>query len=343
MSINAVISNEIGTHIGNFSVNIAFAKDVTDFDISDLTFAAASGNGLTNIKRMLTGSGATYMVNVSVPSNVSGSFSVEITGEVMVDGGSERVVATAKTFRYDTIFDVRTAFLPLRYYDEDYDEDNEIILPIQYDEDVLWFDKSDLFVERKAGTEAYLLEHYVRGADADYEVVFLPARGTWGAIGVDITGEVIKETDLVREIVNVDPVLISYNNLLPTLADVDTPFMSEDGWWNVGLSFEYPVVGFGIHSIITGIEHSQDFIYRGLSMDVKPSSVPPSFSDVYPFAEVSGQHCVGDWEYVDLKSTEQGRYFWVKLHPNNSGAESDEVPEILLKDVNGLRPVSVAI
>lgn len=339
MSINAVISNEISTHIGNFSVNIAFAKDVTDFDISDVTFTAASGNGVTNINRTLTGSGATYMVNVSVPADVKGSFSVAITGEVMVDGSAERVVATVKTFRYDTIFDVRTSFLPLRYNDGD----DEIILPIQFDEDVLWFDKSDLFVERKAGSEAFLLEHYVRGEDADYEVVYLPARGTWGAIGVDITGEVIKETDLVREIVNVDPVLISYNNLPAVLADVDTPFMSDDGWWNVGLSFEYPVVGFGIHSIITGIEHSQDFIYRGLSMDVKPASVPPSFSDVYPFAEVSGKHCVGDWEYVDLKSTEQARYFWVKLKANNSGAESDEVPEILLKDENGLRPVSVAI
>ena len=341
MSINAVISNEISTHIGNFTVNIAFAKDVTAFDISDLTFTAASGNGLTNIKRSLTGGGSTYMVNVSVPSAVSGSFSVGITGEVMVDGTAERVVATVKTFRYDTIFDVRTSFLPLRYSDVD----DAIILPIHFDEDVLWFDKSDLFIERKAGSEAYLLEHYVRGADADHEVVFHPALGTWGAIGVDITGEVIKESDLVREIVHVDPVLISYNNLPPTLADVDTPFMSEDGWWNVGLSFEYPVVGFGIHSIITGIEHKQSFIYRGLRLDVKPESIPPAFSDVYPFAEVQRKHCVGDWEYIDLMSTEQARYFWVKLHPNNSGADSgiDEIPEILLKDENGLRPVSVAI
>lgn len=336
MSINAVISNDISTHIGNFSVNIAFAKDVTDFVISDVTFTAVDGNGLTDIGRVLTGRGAAYMVNVSVPSDVKGSFSVAITGEVLVDGSAERVVATVKTFRYDTIFDVRTSFLPLRYNDLE----NEVILPIQFDEEVIWFDKSDLFVKRRAGSVAYLLDHYVLGADSDYEVVFQPARGTWGAIGVDITGEVIKESDLVREIVHVDPVLISYNNLPGVLADVDTPFMSADGWWNVGLSFEYPVVDFGIHSIITGIEHSRDFIYRGLSMDVKPSSVPPSFSDVYPYGEVQGKHCVGDWEYVGLKSTEQGRYFWVKLQ---SDSEPEKMPEILLKDENGLRPVSVAL
>lgn len=336
MSINAVISNDISTHIGNFTVNIAFAEEVTDFVISDLTFTAVDGNGLTDISRVLTGSGGNYMVNVSVPADVKGSFSVAITGEVLVSGVAERVVATVKTFRYDTIFDVRTAFLPLRYSDLE----NEVILPIQFDEDVIWFDKSDLFVKRRAGSLAYLLEHYVRGEDSDYEVVFHPARGTWGAIGVDITGEVIKESDLVREIVNVDPVLISYNNLPGVLADVDTPFMSADGWWNVGLSFEYPVVGFGIHSIITGIDHKRSFIYRGLSLDVEPENVPPAFSSVYAFSEVQGKHCVGDWEYVDLKSTEQGRYFWVKLQP---GDNEDDVPEILLKDENGLRPVSVAM
>ena len=334
MSINAVISNEISTHIGNFTVNIAFSVDVTDFVIEDLTFAAVDGNGLTKIKLLLTGSGGNYMVNVSVPDSVTGAFSVAITGQVMVDGAAERVVATAKTFRYDTVFDVKTNFLDLIYNDIE----KNIVLPITFEESVIWFDKSDLSIEKKAGSEAYLLEHYVRGEESDYEVVFLPAGGTWGAMCVDLTGEVIKEADLVREIVHVDPLLISYNNLVPLLANVDTPFKSDDGWWNVGLSFEHPVVGFGIHSIITGIEHKQSFIYRGLSLDVEPEGVPPAFSDVYPFLEVQGKHCVGDWEYVDLMSTEQARYFWVKLR-----SDEDKMPEILLKDVHGLQNISVSI
>lgn len=334
MSINAVISNDISTHIGNFSVNIAFAAEVADFVIADLTFAAVSGNGLTNIKWTLTGSGGNYMVNVSVPDSVTGAFSVAITGQVMVDGTAVDVVATAKTFRYDTVFDVKTNFLDLIYNDIE----KNIVLPITFEESVIWFDKSDLFFAKHAGSPIYLLEHYVRGEDADYEVVFYPERGTWGAMCVDLTGEVIKEADLVREIIHVDPLLISYNNLIPLLANVDTPFRSEDGWWNIFLSFEAPISGFGVHSIITGIEHEQSFIYRGLSLDVKPEDMPPAFSDVYVFAEVQGRHCVGDWEYVDLRSEAAGRYFWVKLW-----SESDEVPEILLKDVHGLRCVSVAV
>ena len=335
MSINAVISNEIATHIGNFNINIAFAKDVDNFVITDFTFTAVSGNGLNNITRILTGSGSTYMVNVSVPSNVAGAFSVEITGHVTVDGSPQSVVATAKTFRYDTIFDVRTAFKSLQYNDPEY----EIVLPISFDESVLWFDKSDLSIEKKVGSEPYLLEHYVRGKDANYDVVFHPEGGTWGAICVDITGEVIKEEGLLREIINIDPVLISYNHLTPTLANADTPFKSEDGWWNIALEFEHPVLGFGIHSIITGIEHKQTFIYRGQSLDVKPETIPPPFSETYTHEAAQQLHCVGEWVSTNnLKSREQARYFWVKLT-----SDEDKVPEIFLKDVHGLSPVSVAI
>lgn len=329
--INANITNHIQTHIGDFTVNVAFAKDVEDFDLANVSFAAVSGNGTMGVSFLFTGSGSNYMITVIVPDGVEGSFSVNITGQVTVDGSAQDVVATERVFSYDTIFDVRTTFGGLRYNDE------KIVLPINFAEDVLWFDKSDLLVEGKAGSDAYLIDYYIRGKDADYEVVFNPALGTWGAVCVDITGEVVKEADLVREIVNVDPLLISYNHLSPVLADVGTPFKSDDGWWNIAVAFEYPVVGFGIHSIITGISHTQLFIYQGMSLDVKPEIDPPAFSDVYPFESVQGQHCVGDWISVGEVSTEQGRYFWVKLN-----TVSDEMPEIFLKEEDAiLKSVSV--
>lgn len=334
--VRANITNDLVTHIGNFSVNIAFAEAVTDFALSDLVFTAVSGNGLNDLSWTLTGVQSTYMVNISVPADVQGSFSIGITGQVSVSGTGQDVVAVVKTFRYDTIFEVETAFSRLRYNAAV----SEIILPMRFSEDVLWFDRSDLSVEWKAGSEAYFLNYHVLGEGSDYEVMFRPMDETWGAVCVDLTGEVVKESDLVREIVHVEPILISYNNLTPTLADVGTPFRSDDGWWNISLSFESPIVGFGIHSLSVGIDIAADFIYRGLNLDVEPEGVPPPFSDVYPFSEVQGKHCVGEWEYVDLRSEEQARYFWVKLR---SDTESEKVPEILLKDVHGLLPVSVAI
>ena len=269
--INAIISNNVSTHTGNFGINIVFAEAVTGFDISDITFTAVDGNGITGISHTLSGSGASYIVNVSVPSNVQGSFSVNITGMVNVSGTAQNVVATVKTFRYDTVAGVGTTLSPLSYNAAG----DQIILPVTFASDVIWFDKSDLDVEKRAGSDAFLLDLYVRGQDRNFDIIFLPAAGTWGAIGVDITGDVINENYLTRKTVDVEALLISYNNLTPTLKDVETPFKSSDGWWNIGLELESPAVGFGIHSIITGIDHQQSFIYRGLRLDVKPAKMPP--------------------------------------------------------------------
>lgn len=336
MSINAVITNNIGTHIGDFPINIAFAAEVSDFVLSDLTFTAVSGNGTTGVVfRQVTGSGANYMVAVSLPSNVEGAFSVEITGQVAVNGVVQDVVATVKTFRYDTIFDVSTVFLPLRYNDAE----NEIVLPVQFGESVFWFDKSDLSIEEKVGTPAYLIEHYVRGEDANYDVVFNPAPQTWGAICVNIAGEVVKETDLVREIVNATPMLISYNKLPVLIKDVATPTKSKDGYWNVIVTFEYPIENFSAGDMILGINTTALLMYRGLTLDVQPDDVLPDIGKHYDPTVAPANHKIGDWQYHGVgRTAEQGRYFYIKF----ISADTD-MPEVLLREKNGIKPVSVAI
>ena len=235
----------------------------------------------------------------------------------------------------------------------DYQDEPNIVLPIAFTEsgtalDVLPITTSGLSVQGVAGSDVSLLDYTVRAVvdnvgdiERDkYEVVFTPARNTAGAVVVDFTGEVEKQTDSMLETVTVTPILISYNNLTPILKDVEAPYQTDDGWWNIGLEFEYSVVGFGIHSIITGIEHTADHIYRALTLDVKPSEPPPAFSEAYPYADAQQFHCIGDWEYVDLASTTQARFFWVKLN----APDVEEMPEIYLREEDTqLKPVSVEV
>lgn len=116
----------------------------------------------------------------------------------------------------------------------------------------------------------------------------------------------------------------------PVITDLTVPYQTDDGWWNFCVTFKYPVLGFGIHSLITGIDHISDFIYRGERLDVKPELAPPSFSDTYRFEDVQSAHCVNGWEYSDLQNTVQSRYFWVKLKPPAS--DTDTAPEISLRE-----------
>ena len=224
----------------------------------------------------------------------------------------------------------------------------EIKLPIMFDHDVIWFEKSDLTITKVSGSDPTKMIHCINNKvengiirDDKYKGVFLPAHGTAGAIFVDITGEVIKKANLVGELVSIDPVLISYNRLPVAIKDMATPYKTSDGWWNVFIEFEYPVVGFGIHTVLTGINHRQDFIYRGMSLDVRPPEPPPPFSAEYSYVAAQTFHCVGDWATVDLQSDVQAKFFWLKLN-----ADDDIMPEVLLKDpqvLEYLTPVSVAI
>ena len=235
-----------------------------------------------------------------------------------------------------------TNFGKLAYFRTD-----EIMLPIMFGENMYWFEKSDMTIAKVSGSDpvkmCYCVNNKVENGairDDKYKAIFQPAHGTAGAIFVDITGEVVKKTDLMGEFAVVDPVLISYNRLPVAIKDMSTPYKTSDGWWNVFIAFEYPVVGFGIHTVLTGIDHKQDFIYRGMSLDVPPPEPPPPFSAEYSYAVAQKFHCVGDWATVDLQSDVQAKYFWLKLN-----GDDRKMPEVLLKDpqvLEYLTPVSVA-
>ena len=205
--INANITNYITVHSGTFSINIVFNTNVTDFTKSDITFRAVSGNGISDLTfSEITGVGSSYMLTVTVPSGVVGAFSVEIDGQVSVSGVSQAVESTSRTFNYDTIPNVTTTMKSV-----DYQQNGEINLQVAFSADVLWFDKTDLRIQRMAGDDPSLMDYYITGSGREYRVVFLPARGTRGAILVDIDGSVQRTSGLMREIVNITPTMIVYD------------------------------------------------------------------------------------------------------------------------------------
>ncbi len=236
--------------------------------------------------------------------------------------------------------------------DPDYISHDKIELPLSFGStDIIGIDKSNIALKAVAGDDAALMDyHILSGLDQNnipvknkYNIVLTPAPNTWGAVLVQFVGAVIDESSLAQSLHAITPILISYNNLTPTGQDFGTPYKTADGWWNIFVAFAHPVVKFGIHALITGIPHTRDQIYRALTLDVLPSEPPPAFSDIYTYAAAQVEHCVGDWEYIDLQNTVQARYFWVKL----SAPDTDNMPEIFLREEsveiqNALRPVSVA-
>lgn len=100
---NAAITAPMGVQPGNFDVMAVFDDVVTNFEADDITITAVSGNGITGVTFSVTGSGTNYTIQFQLPFDVMGSFSIAITGSVLVDGETmeETVMASPPTVAYD--------------------------------------------------------------------------------------------------------------------------------------------------------------------------------------------------------------------------------------------------
>ena len=238
------------------------------------------------------------------------------------------------------------------FEDPNYISHNRIELPLNFgNTDIIGIDKSNIALKSVAGDDAALMDyHILSGLDQantpvknEYTIVLEPAPNTWGALLVQFVGAVIDESSLNQSLHTIIPILITYNNLTPTIRDFGTPYKTEDGWWNVSVDFVNPVVGFATQDLILGIPANYPVLYQALTLDVKPTEPPPAYGPKYDFARSQQTHCIGDWQYLaDDTSTEQAKYFWLKFE-----SDLDDMPEIFLREqslrtVNALRPVSVA-
>ena len=321
-----MITANLTTHdvvfIGNFKIAIAFDQDVTGFSVSDLNIGGTvTGNGITGITTALTGADKNYTLSVMLPEGKQGSFSVDISGQVMVDNQAQDVVADPITVHYDTVRETTATFGELRYQNAE-----ELSLRIIFDESVFWFDKTDLMLTQIAGDTIFSLNHNLIGKENDYRVIFRPAQNTAGAFKVDITGKMLKTQSSVREVPSVTPKLVVYNNIMPVLVDIGTPEQIAPYTWNTCLAFNVPIVGLAVDDFIYGVQRAgTPALYRAVSLDVKPPPLPLVGED-----NVHLNACIGDWVYEENNhnSQVQSKYWTLRF---KTPVEEIKTPEIFLK------------
>lgn len=309
--------------IGNLKIAISFAQDVTGFSVSDLNIGGTvTGNGITGITTALTGADKNYTLSVMLPEGKRGSFSVDISGQVLVDGQAQDVLADAITVHYDTVRKTTATFGELRYQDAE-----ALSLRIVFNESIFWFDKTDLMLTKIAGDTIYSHNHNLIGKENDYRTIFRPAQNTAGAFKVDITGKVLKTQSSVREVPSVTPKLIVYNNIMPVLVDIGTPEQIAPHVWNTCLAFNVPIVGLGIQKFIYGVQtEGTPALYRAVSLDVKPPPLPLVGED-----NLHLNACIGDWVYEENNhnSRVQSKYWTLRF---KTPVEEIKTPEIFLKE-----------
>lgn len=326
--VTANISAYDVVYIGSLTIAISFPQPVTGLSASNLNIGTtATGNGITGVRWQLTGKGQNYLLSVMLPEGKEGAFSVDISGQVMVDSQAHDVAADSITVRYNTVRETSITLGELIYRDA-----GEISLRIIFNANVISFHKTDLILAKIAGDDIYSLDYNLLGKDADYRVIFRPAPNTAGAFTVNMSGEVIKAQGLVSEIAEVQPKLIVYNNITPVLVDIGTPEEIASHVWNTCLAFNVPIIGLGIQKFIYGVQtEGTPALYRAVSLDVKPPPLPLVDAD-----SVHLDACIGDWVYErnNHNSQVQAKYWTLRF---KTPIEEIAIPEIFLKE-NAVSP-----
>lgn len=302
---------------GSFNIPITFEEPVEDFNKDDITITAATGNGVTNLDYKVLGSGKNYSVPILLPRDVSGSFSIEITGMVIPVGESieESVTATSKTIEYDTTSTVYAVFgtpssvdgtkilLPVTFYADDTSIVSDNL------QNVLWYSRTDTNLIRLSGDEIFDMEYYLLGSGSSYTLVFIPQIDKKGSFEVDIHGDIIKQSTSVIEGISEIPKLIYYNTIVPIITRADIPQLSEGDYYDIEIDFNVPVTGLSVNSfLIIGPSTLPDpDLYRDNTHD---DDIDDEYeTDIRPTTEVTAS----DWTEESSKTIIRSRFFTLRF------------------------------
>ncbi|MDE0401706.1 MAG: hypothetical protein OXL96_28255 [Candidatus Poribacteria bacterium] len=151
-----------------------FVTGSTDVDKSDMTLVSVTAEAA--------------IIRVELPTDVSGGFTVGVTGDVTVDGTVEMLSGAAKLINYDTLSSLGATFGTPEYRD-----DGIIAIPVTFAYNVIAPSATIFPIARVSGDHIYEMETWIVGEDRAYELLCqMPMDGD-GRFSVGVNGSVFKE------------------------------------------------------------------------------------------------------------------------------------------------------
>ena len=107
--VRCVLTAPVKTVKGKFNIRLTFARQVQDFDLSNVKIETVSGDPIGEDVRVWGQDGNWYLT-CKIPDNCIGWSEVSLTGSVIVNSGLETIDARAVRIAYDTVRSVAASF-----------------------------------------------------------------------------------------------------------------------------------------------------------------------------------------------------------------------------------------
>ena len=278
---NATIAPPMGTQTSDFNATVTFDAAVTGFDEMNVQLLALTGNGIMDIGFVVSGSGAAYNVAFTLPEDVSGSFSIAITGMVTPEGGSaEAVMSNTATIVYDNVTNITATFGTVAY-----NADGEIVVPVTFAEAVIAPSKSVFIVAYVSGDALTDATYYIVGTGTAYELVFQIPPDRKGRFRITPDGFVLKHGTKVWDNVIGSPTMltVNYDTRTPRIVNFDIPenYTPRQKFY-VRVAYNVVVTGWHANNTLTDIFLSEG-AHLGTPTPYKwVGSLPPDFDTAVP-------------------------------------------------------------
>ena len=296
---NATLSTTSGTKTGNFSVTVTFGTAVTGFAKTDITLTRRTENGTTGVDFSMMGAGTTWTLSFTLPSNVEGSFTIDITGKVTVSGTEASVTASPLTIVYDTTANVTATFGTVAYQ-----ENGVIEVPITFAEKVIAPAASIFALARLSGDSVEGMAYRLIGKDTAFTLSVAVPPNRKGSFSVAIDGEVFKVATQIWDNVVITPKTVTYDTRVPIIQNYDIPSSYRGGQrFDVVMEFNVPVT----FNDPTAVFHSKDatyldfFLFEGA--DLGTPNLFRSVSAMFPTLPLPADlQADTNWTQADLQT-----------------------------------------
>ena len=313
---------------------IVSAPDVTAVAGSGTEHTYNIGDGRTVALSLSSdGEGGNFAIDVSgLPAEMSGSFTVGVTGNVMVDSQSDTLSGPAITINYDTLTSLGASFGTVEYRDG-----GVIAIPVTFAFDVIAPSKTIFQVTRISGDSVEGIESYIVGEDQSYELIFLLPLDQSGVFTVSANGTVFKTFSGTYDTVTLKPILVPWSRKVAEISVLGVPEEVSDGIYEVEIETDIPTKGLNINSFSYKILTGKRVLFRSMDLETRPRH-PPLVSET----DIEEPECFESWERVEFDDVESlpadvvplgsadypaSRFFLLRF--NRQVDDDTHIPEVL--------------
>ena len=168
---------------GPFTATVTFSESVTGFDLNDVRVSVGSSTG------GFSGGGATYMLTITPPPNMTGTLMIDVDAGVAMDASSNSNIAAQQvSVLFDTTVADTTEPTVLITHDGGASASGPFTATVTFSESVTGFDLNDVRVSVGSSTGGF------SGGGATYTLTITPPTSMSGTLTLDVAAGVAMDT-----------------------------------------------------------------------------------------------------------------------------------------------------